>query len=120
NWTGEEQSYDWEARRVTGAVGTWKWSSSFGGGGGGGGFRSESRLTLKQEGDKLTGKISGGRGGDTDIKRGKFKNSEISFEVEREREGETLISRYYGKVSGNKIMGKMELNFFGQPRTNVW
>jgi hypothetical protein len=114
NWTGAEQSYDWEARRVTDANGTWKWSAGIAG------RRIESRLTLKQEGDKLSGKISSARGGDTDIKKGKFKKGEVSFEVERERDGEKLVSRYYGKLSGNKIDGKMELNFSGEPRTNKW
>ena len=114
NWTGTEQTYDWEARRVTDANGTWKWSANAGG------RRIESKLTLTQEGEKLTGKITSGRGGDTDIKKGKIKKGEISFEVERDRDGETLVSRYYGKLAGNKIEGKMELNFTGEPRTNKW
>src|SRR2546423_4778520 len=115
NWSGDEQSYDWEAHRSTGASGAWKWSSTFGGG-----SRIETRLTLKQEAEKLTGKITSARGGESDIKKGKIKNGDLSFEVERERDGETLVSRYHGKLSGNKIQGKMELNFFGEPRTNNW
>jgi hypothetical protein len=114
NWTGEEQSYDWKARRVSGAEGTWKWSGNFGG------FRSQSTLKLKQDKEKLTGKLTSGRGTESDIKEGKFKDGEISFEVERDRDGEKTVSRYYGKLSGDKIVGKMELNFFGEPRTNDW
>lgn len=114
NWSGEEQSFDWKARRVVGVEGTWKWSGSFGG------FRSQSTLKLKQDGQKISGKYTGGRGGDVDIKNGKFKDGDVSFEVERERDGEKTVSRYYGKLYGDKILGKMELNFFGQPRTNDW
>jgi hypothetical protein len=114
NWGGAEESYDWEAHRSLGASGTWKWISTFGT------FRSQSTLTLKQEGEKLTGKLNSGRGGDADIKKGKIQSGEISFHVERERDGETYISRYHGKLSGDKIVGKMVLNFFGEPRTNKW
>jgi len=114
NWSGEEQRFDWKARRVVGAEGTWKWNAGFGG------SRSQSTLKLKQDGEKVTGKYSGGRGGETDIKNGKFKEGEISFEVERDRDGEKTVSRYYGKLYGDKILGKMELNFFGEPRTNDW
>jgi len=114
NWGGAEESYDWEARRSIGASGTWRWISTFGT------FRNQSTLTLKQEGEKLTGKLNSGRSGDLEIKKGKIKGSELSFQVERERDGETFVSHYHGKLSGDKILGKMELNFFGEPRTNRW
>src|SRR6266853_1983222 len=90
NWNGEDQSYDWEARRLTDAEGTWKWTTTFGE------VRSESTLKLKQEGEKISGKIR------------------------TRRAGEKFVSRYFGKISGDKIQGKMELNFFGRPRTNDW
>ena len=99
NWSGEEETYKWEASRVTGAEGTWKWGSSFGG------FRSQSTLKLKQDKQKLTGKLTSGRGGDMDIKEGKIRDGEISFEVERERDGEKTVSRYYGKLYGDNILG---------------
>src|SRR6266705_1250303 len=81
----------------------------------------ETPITLKQEGAKLTGKTRTRRAGtDTEIQHGKFKDGEISFQVERKRDGEKFVSRYYGKISGDKIQGKMELNFFGRLRTNDW
>ena len=116
NWNGEDQTYDWDARRLAGVGGVWKWSVAFGGGG----FRAESALTLKQEGERLTGKLTTTRAGESEIKKGRFKNGHISFETERERDGETFTNRYSGKLSGDKILGHMELNFFGQPRTNKW
>src|SRR5437899_6010735 len=30
NWSGEEQTYDWDARRLMGATGTWRWTTVFG------------------------------------------------------------------------------------------
>ena len=114
NWSGAEQSYDWEARRVADVNGVWKWNSTFGG------PRSEYRLTLTQDAEKLSGKLNSPRSGDSEIKRGKFQAGGVSFEVEREFGGDTLVTRYYGKFSGDKIVGKSESMFFGQPRTNTW
>ena len=113
NWAGDDQTYDWEARRSTGPNGAWKWATGYGG------ARAEFTLTLKQEGDKLTGKITPPRG-DADLKHGRIKNNEITFQTERERDGETFTNRYSGKLSGNRIRGRIESNSSGQPRTNGW
>jgi len=109
DWTGEKQSYDWMAKRgPEGPAGTWRWESSFGFGG----RRSQSRLTLKLEGDKLTGKLSSsGRGGDTDITDGHFKDGEISFKTVREFNGTKFVSHYAGKVDGDVIVGEIENDF---------
>ena len=117
NWSGAEQSYDWEARRSAGPAGIWKWSL------GPRTARVDLKLTLRQEGDKgekLSGKLSGGRGGDLDIHKGRFRAGDVYFQTERERDGETFISRYYGKLLGEKISGLMEINVFGEIRTNWW
>jgi len=114
NWSGTEQSYDWDAHRIADLNGVWKWDSSFGG------RRAEYRLTLAQDGENLTGKLNPPRGADSEIKQGKFKAGDVSFEVEREFGGETTVTRYYGKFSGDKITGKSEGVFFGAPRTNTW
>jgi len=113
NWSGEEQTYDWDARRLVGATGTWRWTTVFGE------YAVENKLTLKQEGEKLTGKLNSVRS-ENEIKKGKFKDGRVSFEVEREREGEKSTNRFHGKISGDTIKGKMELNFFGRLRTNDW
>ena len=111
---GEEQRYDWDARRQADAEGTWKWTNEFGN------FKAESSLKLKQEGDKLTGKIRARRVGETPIIRGTFQDGRISFDTERERGGETFVNHFYGRLIGDKIEGAMELNFFGRPSTNDW
>lgn len=114
NWTGEEQTYDWEAKRLNSAEGTWRWSVTFGE------FEIQSTATLKEEGEKVTGRIASRRGSDQEIKSGKLKDGKISFETERERDGEKYVTKYSGKLSGDQIIGTIRSNFGGRPRTNDW
>ena len=67
-----------------------------------GGQTRETTITLKAEGEKLTGTISG-RQGDTAISDGKVKGDDVSFTVTREVQGNTLKFVYKGKVSGDEI-----------------
>src|SRR5258708_39567347 len=61
-------------------TGTWKWTVNFGG------QEREMTLKLKLDGDKLTGGMVRGDL-ETKIEDGKFKDGEISFTVNRERNG---------------------------------
>jgi len=115
---GEERSYDWVAKRVSPLEGVWSVSTDVG--------RErpiEAKLTLEQEGEKLSGSLTTGWG-KVDIHRGKFKDGRISFETERRRRdgGEKSTNRYHGKVIGDKMEGKVEMNSFGssERETNFW
>ncbi len=66
------------------------------------GQTNETTITLKAEGDKLTGTISG-RQGDTPISDGKVSGDDISFVVSRETPNGTFKMVYKGKVSGDEI-----------------
>jgi hypothetical protein len=61
-----------------------------------------SNLTLKADGDKLTGTVSG-RGGDTEITDGKIDGDNVSFVVVREFNGNKITQNYKGKVDGDTI-----------------
>jgi hypothetical protein len=113
NWSGEPQTYPWEAERYAGVEGTWKWTNDFGR------FRGESRLKLKQDGHKLTGKLTAFRR-EQDIHGGRFENDEVSFHTETEYEGEKYTNRFSGKLVGETIEGQVELNVLGRLRTNDW
>jgi hypothetical protein len=63
----------------------------------------EVTLTLKASGSTLTGTISGGRGGDVEISDGKVSGDDISFNVVREFQGNSVTTKYKGKVSGESI-----------------
>jgi len=95
-------------------TGTWKWSST-----GQNGQTRESTLTLKLEGDKLTGALTG-RNGDTAIANATVKGDEISFEVTREFNGNKMTSTYKGKLSGDSIKGKIESTRDGQAQSRDW
>jgi len=114
DWAGAKQSYPWEARRSVGIEGTWKWSVPFGG-------RSfESKVILKLEGDKLTGSMPGRDGRSTEIKNATFKDNEVTFDAERGRGDFRMLSKFQGKLDGDKIKGVIETQFNDGPRTNDW
>jgi hypothetical protein len=97
------------------ATGTWKWSTTFNDN------TFETTLKLKQDGEKLTGTISGRAGGqDTEIKDGKIVNGAISFSVVRERNGQTNTTKYAGKLEGDSIKGKIERERNGEKVMTDW
>ena len=102
-----------EASKVTG---TWTWN-----------FmrpnsdeKIEIKLKLKQEGEKLTGTITGRDGNDIEIKSGKVKGDEVEFDVVREFNGNMFTMHYTGKVEGDVIKGKSEVERDGEKRSRDW
>ncbi|MEK7780535.1 MAG: hypothetical protein AAB370_03415 [Verrucomicrobiota bacterium] len=79
----------------------------------------ETVFKLKAEGEKLTGTVSG-RNNDTAIEEGKIKGEEVSFQVTREFNGNKMVVKYTGKVSGDTITGKSESQRDGQPTSRDW
>jgi hypothetical protein len=82
--------------------GTWKWSFERNG------EKVETTLKLKAEGDRLTGTITGRDGKEAAIEEGSFKDGEVKFQVTRERDGNKIVIKYAGKISGDTITGKSE------------
>ena len=95
-------------------TGTWKYSIERGG------QTREVTVTLKLEGDKLTGHVPGRDNTVTVIENGTYKDGEMSFTVTRERNGVKFTTKYTGKVSGDTITGKMESQREGQTQTRDW
>jgi hypothetical protein len=78
-------------------------------------------LKLKQEGEKLTGKISRASGdNETEIKDGSVKDGEVKFKVERERDGNVFTVNYKGKLEGDAIKGKSEFERNGEKQSRDW
>jgi hypothetical protein len=100
------------------ANGKWTWKQMRQGG-----EEIEMTLTLKVDGEKLTGTLErGGQGRTTDISNGVIKDGELSFEVTVERGGNTFTSKYKGKLEGNTIKGTREFvrPDGGEARTREW
>jgi hypothetical protein len=78
-------------------------------------------ITLKADGSTLTGTMpAGGRGGAGDpiaISDGKIDGNSISFTVKREMNGNTMVTKYDGVVSGDELKLKITRN--GQDGTPV-
>ena len=106
--------------KKTDATGTWSWTVT----GRNGGPERVSKLTLKAEGDKLTGKLSApgreGQNTDTAIADGKVEGDAISFSIVREFNGNSSTIKYTGKVSADKITGKTEFQRNGEKQSRDW
>ena len=102
------------------ASGTWTWSRP----GRNGGDPIKTTLKLKVDGDKVTGDVSApGRQGavtETKIEDGKIKGEEISFTVTREVNGNKMVAKYNGKLSGDTITGKIETDRNGTAQSRDW
>lgn len=97
-----------------GVAGKWKWSVERNG------QKIETTLTLKQDGEKLTGTVSGRNNTETEITDGKFKDGEVSFNVTRERQGQKFTTAYKGKLSEDTIKGTSETERDGQKNSREW
>ena len=102
--------------------GTYVWTQA---GRNGGPDRTNS-LTLKLDGDKLTGSLTApGRGGAaaaaTPIADGKVAGTNVTFVVVREFNGNSMTNKYSGALADGSIKGKIEgVNQNGDPTSRDW
>ncbi len=68
------------------------------------GTARETNLMFKQDGDKLTGTMAGGQGGDAAISEGKVDGKTVTFAIVTERGKRT----YVGQIYGDEIKFKRE------------
>ncbi len=115
DWDGSKHTYPWEAKRLPDMVeGTWKWTNTLRD------HKLEFSLKAHQEGDKVSGKLSGRKGLGVDIKHGRFRDGEWTFEAERERDGDRFISKFRGRVVGDIVRGKETVITGGQEQVIEW
>jgi hypothetical protein len=96
------------------ASGKWTWTMKFG--------QNDvtQTLELKQDGEKLTGAITGRNNQKTEIKDGAIKANELSFAVVRTRNGQEIKQVYKGKLEGDTIKGTIAFTRNGQEQTREW
>jgi hypothetical protein len=96
-------------------TGTWKWVVHHGG------QDRELSVKLKREGDRLTGSMPGRDGQEIKVEEGTYKNGEVSFAVPgKTRDGKVVMHRYSGKLEGDTIKGKVEIERDGEKRSGDW
>lgn len=104
-----------EAKTAPNPTGTWKWVFEIPNG-----QTVELTAKLKLEDGKLTGNVISRDGTEVPIQNGKIEQDQVSFTRVRERDGQTITSRYSGKLVGDTIKGKMEMEREGQTQTQDW
>jgi hypothetical protein len=95
-------------------AGTWKWTVERNGN------TIENTLKLKQDGEKVTGTITGRQGTEVEIEDGKFKDDSVSFKVTRDFNGTKVVMKYQGKLSGDSIKGDTKFERDGQEQSRDW
>lgn len=90
--------------------GTWKYTVEVNG------QSLDVTIKLKLEGAKLLGTLSV-LDMESKIEDGKYKDGEVSFKVDREFNGNKFTLKYKGKISGDTLKGKRELERDGQTNT---
>ena len=76
-------------------------------------------ITLKADGDKLTGATVRNEN-ETQIQDGKIAGDEITFTVVRDRDGRKVTAKYKGKITGDTVKGKVESDWSGDWQTLDW
>ncbi len=110
---GQTNTRDWEAKRESSIAGTWKWTVDFGG------ETHNRELVLKNEGGKISGTLSGDDQ-KSDIRDAKFADGTLSYTVDREFNGQKMTFKYSGKVKGDAIEGKSQIERDGQSQSRDW
>jgi hypothetical protein len=95
-------------------TGTWTWTVERGG------EKRDVTLKLTAAGGKLTGTVSTGKGDETKIEDGTFKDGVVGFAVTRERNGEKFTSKYTGKLAGDTIKGSYQTTVGGKEQKRDW
>jgi hypothetical protein len=109
----DAREFEWQAKRVVepdDVVGTWDLKISFGE------QVFEPKLIVAAKDGKLSATYES-RFGEIDVKEIAVKDAELSFTIERERDGTKITSKYKGKPRGNSIAGTVEYVFNDQPGT---
>ena len=89
-------------------VGTWKCEYNIGD------QKREATLTVKKEGDKVTGTMKFQDGQEAKLKDPKVKDGELTFIVDRKLMDNTITCEYKLKFDGDKFKGKGAADFGGQ------
>jgi len=103
------------AEEKASATGTWTWKFTMQDG-----TERTTTLKLKQDGEKLTGTVSGWNNTETEIQDGKIKDGNITFKVVRKFNDREFTTEYAGKLEGDTIKGKITMGSGDNKRERDW
>jgi hypothetical protein len=89
-------------------VGAWKCEYEVGG------QKREATMTVKKDGDKLTGVMTWQDKKESKLKDVKFKDGELTFSAERDLMDMKFTIGYKLKIDGDKLKGKAQTEFGGE------
>jgi hypothetical protein len=92
-------------------VGTWKCETDVNG------TKRESTLTLKKDGDKITGTMTWQDKMESKIEGAKLTGGDLTFSAARELKDQKLTIKYTLKIDGDTLKGKAEVELGGETRT---
>jgi hypothetical protein len=72
-------------------------------------------ITLKAEGGKLTGSVTGGRGGEVPIEEGTIQGTTLKFKQKQQGRGGEQILSYTGTLKGDEIAFSRQVEGQGNP-----
>ncbi|MBC7784442.1 MAG: hypothetical protein H7144_11440 [Burkholderiales bacterium] len=90
------------AAAAAGITGTWTWQQQ------GRNGAQEVVLKLKQEGEKVTGTVTGQGNQELELQEGTFKGNTLAFKVVRDMNGQKTTTTYTATITGDTIKGKSE------------
>ena len=99
-----------EDAKKTDPVGTWKCEYEIGG------QKRTSTLTVKKDGEKLTGTMSWPDQKETNLKDLKLKDDTLTFSAERKIGDNTFTVDYKLTITGDKLKGKGTAEVGGEKR----
>lgn len=91
-------------------VGAWKCEYEIGG------QKREATLTVKKDGDKLSGMMTWQDKKESKLKDVKLKDGELTFSAEREVMDQKFTIEYKLKIDGDKLKGKAKFDAGGETR----
>lgn len=107
NWTGEWQTYPWNATHLSRDIeGRWVW-----------GMRS---VELRLEGQQLKGKVILEGNAEFPLLSGIFTNGQVMFHIERERDGQPYINIFEATLQDRLLKGQITRILGSETNRNDW
>ena len=72
----------------------------------------DATLTMKQDGDKITGSVTSQLGESPIV--GTANENDVAFTMTLDRDGQSQVLKYSGKVEGDKISGSIDVGGQGE------